>query len=132
MRLYFDSSALVKLVQVEAESESLRDYLRAHRADERVASELARVEVVRAVLSGGAPTVARARRELGRFILVKMNREILERAATLAPESLLRSLDAIHLATAQTVGNELRALVSYDARMLSAAAMLRLPTESPR
>jgi uncharacterized protein len=131
VRLYLDSSALVKLVQREAESEALRRYLRSHRNDERVASELVRVEVVRSVLSGGPPAVAHALRQLARLYLMVMDRDLLDRAATLAPGSLLRSLDAIHLATAQLLGPELRAVVTYDTRMAQAAASLGLTSASP-
>ncbi len=53
MRLYLDSSALVKLVQREADTDALRKFLRRHRSDQLVASALARVEVVRAVSAGG-------------------------------------------------------------------------------
>lgn len=131
MRLYLDSSAPVKLVQREAESEALRGYLRSHRDDERVASELVRVEVVRSVLSGGPPAVAHARRQLARLYLIVMDRDLLDRAAMLAAGSLLRSLDAIHLATAQLIGAELRAVVTYDTRMAQAAATLGLASASP-
>ena len=131
MRLYLDSSALVKLVQREAESEALRKYLRAHRNDERVASELVRVEVVRSVLGGGPEAVAHARRQLARVYMVVMDRQVLDQAATLAPGSLLRSLDAIHLATAQLLGGELRSIVTYDTRMAQAAAGLGLPAVAP-
>lgn len=131
MRLYLDSSALVKLVQREAESEALRDYLRSHRGDERAASELVRVEVVRSVLSGGPAAVAHARRQLARLYLLVMDRDLLDRAATLGSGSLLRSLDAIHLATAQLLGSELRALVTYDNRMVQAATSLGLSVASP-
>jgi predicted nucleic acid-binding protein len=131
VRLYLDSSALVKLVQREPESEALRRYLRSHRDDERVASELVRVEVVRSVLSGGPPAVAHARRQLARLYLIVMDRDLLDRAATLAPGSLVRSLDAIHLAAAQLVGAELRALVTYDAPLAQAAARLGLTSASP-
>src|SRR5579864_4963049 len=131
VRLYLDSSALVKLVQREPESEALRRYLRSHRDDERVASELVRVEVVRSVLSGGPAAVAHARRQLGRLYLMVMDRDLLDRAATLAPGSLLRSLDAIHLATAQVVGAELRAVVTYDQRMAGAAQALGMVVVAP-
>jgi predicted nucleic acid-binding protein len=129
--VYLDSSALVKLVQREAESDALRSYLHSHRDDERVASELARVEVVRSVLSGGPPAVAHARRQLGRLYLIVMDRDLLDRAATLAPGSLLRGLDAIHLATAQLMGAELRVVVTYDTRMARAASSLGLTVDSP-
>jgi uncharacterized protein len=117
VRLYLDSSALVKRVQREPESQALRQYLRQHRGDERVASELVRVEVVRSVLAGGPAAVAHAWRLLTRLYLVALDRELLDRAPTLAPSSLVRSLDAIHLASAQLLGADLRALLTYDVRM---------------
>jgi len=131
MRLYLDSSALVKLVQREAESDALRRYLEAHRSDVRVASELVRVEVVRSVLAGGPAAVSHARRQLARLYLVVIDRDVLDRAATIAPASLLRSLDAIHLATAELLSAELRAILTYDARMAGAAAALGLVVASP-
>ena len=131
MRLYLDSSALVKLVQREVESDALRRYLRVHRGDERVASELVRVEVVRSVLGGGAEAVAHARRQLARLYLVVVDRQVLDQAATLTPGSLLRSLDAIHLATAQLLGSELRSIVTYDARMAQVAGSLGLSVAAP-
>ncbi|MBV9601703.1 MAG: type II toxin-antitoxin system VapC family toxin [Chloroflexi bacterium] len=131
MRLYLDSSALVKLVQHEAESDALRRFLRARAGDERVASEVVRVEVVRSVLHGGPAAVAHARRQLARLYLLVMDRQVLDTAATLAPGSVLRSLDAIHLATAQLLGSELRTIVTYDARMAQAAAGLGLSVAAP-
>ena len=131
MRLYIDSSALVKLVQHEAESEALRRYLRAYAGDQRVASELVRVEVVRSVLHGGPAAVAHARRQLARLYLMVMDRQVLDQAATLAPGSLLRSLDAIHLATAQLLGSDLRSIVTYDTLMAQAATGLGLSVAAP-
>src|SRR5579864_5601424 len=98
VRLYLDSSALVKLVQREAESDSLRRFLRRHRADQLVTSALARVEVLRAVLAGGPAALAQARRQLSRVDQVLLSIELLDSAATLAPNVQLRSFDAIHLA----------------------------------
>jgi predicted nucleic acid-binding protein len=60
-----------------------------------------------------------------------MDRDVLDRAATLAPGTLLRSLDAIHLATAQLLGAELRAVVTYDTRMAQAALSLGMSVASP-
>ena len=132
MRLYLDSSAIVKLVQRETESEALRRYLRAHDGDERVSSDLARVEVVRSVLAGGPDAIAHARRQIARLHLVSLHLDLLERAATLAPGSLLRTLDAIHLATAQLIGADLRAVLTYDTRMMEAADALGLGVASPK
>ena len=128
--LYLDSSALVKLVEKEAESTALRRYLRAHRA-RRVTSALARVEVVRAVLGGGADAVAKARRQLSRVHTVTLDGRILDRAATLAAPVPLRGLDAIHLATAQALGRELQVVLTYDTRMAGAANALGFPTAAP-
>jgi uncharacterized protein len=132
VRLYLDSSAIVKLVQHETETEGLRRYLRDHHGDERVSSDLARVEVVRSVLGGGPNAVAHARRQIARLHLVSLHLDLLERAAMLAPGSLLRSLDAIHLATAQLMGADLRAVLTYDMRMIEAADALGLAVASPR
>jgi len=129
--LYLDSSALVKLVKAESESGALRRFLRRHPADGRVTSALARVEVVRAVSAGGPAAVAHARRQLVRVDQVTVDRDLLDEAATLAPGSILRSLDAIHLASARSIGAELRAIVTYDQRMTEAAVALSLMVEAP-
>jgi uncharacterized protein len=131
VRLYLDSSAIVRLVQGESQSAALRRYLRRHRADDKVTSQLARVEVVRAVLPDGADALGKARRQLARVHQVSLSRDLLDLAATLAPESLLRSLDAIHVASARMLGGDLRALVTYDGRMADAARALGVETASP-
>ena len=131
MRIYLDSSALVKLVQREAESDRLRRFLRRHRSDHLVTSALARVEVVRAVFGGGPGAVEQARRQLSRLDQIVLSNDLLDSAATLAPAGQLRSLDAIHLAAAQVVGRDLRAIVTYDRRMADAAGALGLTVETP-
>ncbi len=128
MAIYLDSSALVKLIIAEAESTALRRYLRRHAV--RVSCGLARVEVVRAVRPQGGAAVARARQVLLRLDLLHLDDELLEDAATL-DGSVLRSLDAIHLAAARTLGDELTAVVTYDERMTAAALRLGLPVEAP-
>ena len=131
MKLYLDSSALVKLVQREAESTALRRFLRRHRNDGRVTSALARVEVVRAVAGGGPDAMGHARRQLARVDQINLDRDLLDAAATLAPGSALRSLDAIHLACAHAVGADLRAVITYDQRMHAAAVTLGLAVDVP-
>lgn len=122
----------MKLVQKEAESDALRRYLRRHRGDQRVTSALARVEVVRAVQFGGAPAVTTARRQLARLHQVNLDSALLDSAAALAPGSVLRSLDAIHLAAAQLIAGDLRAILTYDHRMAAAASTVGLPVDSPQ
>jgi len=80
---------------------------------------------------GGPAAIAHARRQLSRLDQILLSTEVLDRAATLAPNVQLRSLDAIHLAAAQVVGADLRALVTYDLRMAEAAQNLGLAVERP-
>lgn len=131
MKLYLDSSALVKLVKRETESSALRRFLRRHRLDGRVTSALARLEVVRAVTAGGPVAVAHARRQVARVDQVMLGRDLLDDAATISPGSVLRSLDAIHLASARLIGADLRAIVTYDQRMKDAAVEIGLVVEAP-
>lgn len=54
-----------------------------------------------------------------------------DEAATLAPSTVLRSPDAVHLASARLLGSDLRAVVTYDARMVAVGSGLGMPVESP-
>jgi len=126
---YLDSSAIVKLAIREPESTALRRYLR--RRQPLVSSALARTEVLRALLPAGDEAVARGRSVLQRLDLVRVNDRVLNAAAVLRPPEL-RSLDAIHLATAQQLGHELTALVTYDDRMVIAAKQLGYRIARPR
>lgn len=125
---YLDSSAIVKLVVEEPESTALRHFLRRRR--ELVSSALARTEVLRALLPGGEDALARGREVLQRIELIRMNDRILEAAVVLVPSDV-RSLDAIHLATASQLGSDLARLVTYDDRMLDAARLLRIKSVMP-
>jgi hypothetical protein len=116
---YVDSSALVKLAVGEPESVALRRYLGRRRPI--VASALARTEVLRALQPLGPEAVRRGRDVLARVDLLRVNDRILDAAGLLEPHEL-RSLDAIHLASAEQFGAALRALVTYDDRLASAAA----------
>ena len=124
---YLDSSAIVKLVVRERESAALRRHLR-HR--HLISSVLARTEVLRALLPLGADAAAAGRAALGAIDLVRVNERVLADAAGLLPVEL-RTLDAIHLATAQQLGPELGRLVTYDERMATAAKHLGLRTVAP-
>jgi predicted nucleic acid-binding protein len=126
---YLDSSAIVKLAIREPESLALRSFLRTRRP--LVSSALARTEVLRALLAAGDEAVRRGRDVLQRLDLVRLNDRILSAAGLLLP-SELRSLDAIHLATAQQLGHDLKALVTYDDRMASAARQLGYRIAQPR
>ncbi len=125
---YLDSSAIVKLVVREQESSTLRTFLR--RRGPYVSSSLARTEVLRAMLPLGAPAWKRAQDVLMRIELIRIGPKILSDAGMLQPDDL-RSLDAIHLATALLLERSLRTVVTYDARMARAARALGLPVVAP-
>lgn len=131
MRIYLDTSALVKLVVAEGESQVLKEYIGVHPEDGLFSAALARTELVRAVAPNGARAIADARHLLNRLDIVMLTRQLLDDAGTLLPLRL-RSLDAIHLAAAQRAGDALRTVITYDTRMLSAAADLGISTASPR
>ena len=114
---YVDSSAIVKLVVRENESAALRRYLRGRLL---VSSALAKVEVTRAIMPHGARTLRTAKEVLSRIEIVRINAKVLSRAATMEPADL-RTLDAIHLATASLFGGSLHRFVCYDGRLASAA-----------
>jgi uncharacterized protein len=118
---YLDSSAIVKLAVRENESVQLRRYLRRRRP--LVSSSLARTEVLRALLPGGDDAVAAGWKVLTLLDLVRVSTGVLDAAAVLLPADL-RSLGAIHLATARRLGQDLGAIVIYDERMAAAATNL--------
>ena len=121
----------MKLVQKEAHSDALRGYLRRHGSDERVTSALARLEVVRGVAAGGGGAIASARRQLARLHQINLDAGVLDSAAMIRSGSVVRSLDAIHLASAQLLGADLRAVVTYDQRMSTGATALGLQVAGP-
>jgi hypothetical protein len=125
---YLDSSAIVKLAVQEPESAALRRYLRRRRP--LVSSALARAEVLRALLPAGDEAVGRGRLVLTRVDLIRVNDQVLSDAGTLLPLEL-RTLDAIHLATARQLGTGIGAIVTYDSRMSEAARRLGHRVSSP-
>lgn len=124
--VYLDTSAIVKLVVREPESKALVAHLRRRRL---VSSALARTEVARAVIDSGDDAIARVSEVLARIDLVRMNERVLQMAGQLRPAEM-RSLDAIHLATAMLV-DSVRQVVTYDDRMATAARALRLRVVAP-
>ena len=128
--VYLDASALVKLVVREPESVALMEFLREH--PDRVSSALALAEVPRALRRArfGAAERRRAREVLARVALVDIDRRALAAAAAIEPPTV-RTLDAIHLATALALREDLAALVTYDRRLTVAAERTDLPVQAP-
>jgi len=128
--VYLDSSAIVKLVIRERESDALFEWL-AGKPD-RISSAIARVEVLRALRrSGAAATLQRRAFDLlERIALLPIDPPVIEAASELGPADL-RSLDAIHLATALSVGEDLAGLVTYDDRLNAAATSVHIEVWAP-
>ena len=125
--LYLDSSAIVKLVVPERETDALVAQI--DDQPEVVTSALAWAEVVRAVVRTGR-SASDAERVIERIPMVPIDDAILRSAAELPPVTL-RALDSIHLATALTLKDDLEAIVTYDARLADVAAGLRMPVLHP-
>lgn len=128
--IYLDSSALVKLAIVEPESEALRAYLAERADDPRISSDLVRVEVTRAVMRSQPSALLQAQQAVSRVNKLLVGPELLATAASLQPPTL-RSLDAIHLASALLLRNRLTAFVGYDGRLNAAARAAGLPVATP-
>lgn len=124
---YLDTSAYVKTIVAEPESKQLRACLQ--QWPERASCSLLRTEAVRALRRHGTGVTALARAGFSTLELVRLDDELLDAAADLGLE--LRSLDAIHVAAALSLGADLGALVTYDERMISAAQQLHLPVATP-
>ena len=125
---YLDASALVKTVIEEPQSAELLDWLRDK--ETLAACDLVRVEAVRAVRLSDPAAVSRARAAVATLILIRLDDGVYDAAADLEP-ALMRSLDAIHLAAALTLGRDLAGIVTYDRRMAEAAQTLGLRVEAP-
>ena len=125
---YLDSSALVKTVVEEPESGALIEWLVGKR--ELAACDLVRVEAIRAVRVSDPGAVERTRSVLRTLTMIRLDPPLLDRAAEMEPGSL-RSLDAIHLAAALSLGSDLAGVVTYDVRMAEATERLGLAVEAP-
>jgi hypothetical protein len=132
--IYLDSAAVVKLVRQEACSADLVSWLNNHDDVPLVSSALVEVEVPRALRRSAPQALIGVPATVGRLFRLEIDSTIRATAAAFA-EPTLRSLDAIHLATAQLLINEsgtaLTAFVTYDQRLLECAKQAGLPVASP-
>lgn len=128
--IYLDSSALLKLVLQEPQSDQLQEWLTSRRDIRSVSSELARVEVLRSCRRMAPATLPAARTLLLRLDLVPLTGAVVELASDLDGVHL-RSLDALHLASALLLGDAMSTFVAYDQRLLAAAAEAGLDVVQP-
>lgn len=139
--LYLDTSAAVKIIVTEPETDQLREWLRHHGGRSTyISTALLRTELMRAVgfaVAYGTIDHRQAeshrtsvRRLIAGTRLVRLTDEILDRAGAVSP-LLSRSLDALHLVTALALAGQLTAFVTYDHRLGDAASEAGLPVVSP-
>jgi len=126
---YLDTSAAVKLVVEERGSKALRSWIARTRAS-IVSSDLTRTELLRATRRGAPERMPQARAVLDSLILITLPTQLFERAADLEPD-LLRSLDALHLAAALDLGDDLDGIVTYDDRLGAAAVAHGITVVAP-
>jgi predicted nucleic acid-binding protein len=125
---YIDTSAFVKLVIAEPESAALARFLR--RWPWRASAAVLRAEALRAVGRRDQAQLAAARRLYGALHFIALDEALLERAGELRPWPM-RTLDAVHLAAALTLGSDLGVLVTYDERMTDAAVAQGIEVAAP-
>jgi predicted nucleic acid-binding protein len=128
--IYLDSSALLKLLHEEIESATLASWLAAHAETPIVSSELAKVEVARACRRINPATLPQATALLAGLDLIALSGAVIDEAANVEGTTL-RSLDAIHLASALSIQAQLSAFVAYDHRLAEAAATAGLEPHAP-
>lgn len=128
--IYLDSAAVVKLVRQEENSPALLDWLNARADIPLVASTLVEVEVARALRRSAPQALAGVPAVVARLYRLEIDATVRATAAAYT-DPTLRSLDAIHLATAQLITSDLEAFVTYDKRLLTAADAAGLPTACP-
>ena len=132
--IYLDSAAVIKLLRREAATQDLVAWLNDRSDLSLVASALVEVEVPRALRRAAPQALVGVPSVLSRLYRVEIDASV-RSAAGAYPEPLLRSLDAIHLATAEILarqaGSDFAAFVTYDRRLLDAAKGAGLPVASP-
>jgi uncharacterized protein len=128
--IYLDSAAVVKLAHAEAESPALRRWLGERSELGWVSSVLAEVECYRALARHSPAAIARLPPVLDLIDLVDLDAGIRAVAQAIAPPTV-RSLDAIHLATALRLDRQLTTFVTYDHRLADAARTAGLPVDMP-
>jgi len=125
-RYYFDTSAAVKMIRAEEHSVDVKRWVSDPEV-EAASSSLLELEMRRAVMRWGLPQ-EEATRTLANFQLFSVP-DWEFKAAGLMPVATLRSLDAIHVAAAIRIGAD--AIITYDERMIEAAALMGLPAIQP-
>lgn len=128
--IYLDSSAIMKLVREEDETPGLIAWLQGSPEAAVLTSELGRIEVLRAARRAAGSALAEAQAVVADLDLIPLGRGVQDIACDIG-DPRLRTLDALHLASAILVRGVLTAFVAYDHRLVSAAQSVGLPTITP-
>lgn len=127
MSWYIDSSAILKFVFAEPERAALVKAL----TQPAISSELARLEVKRAVHRINPQDIALANQELTRINFVTISDQVLSTAEAFTANISLATLDAIHVATALTLGSKIEGIITYDKQMIANAQNMGIRVLSP-
>lgn len=96
-----------------------------------ISSELARLEVKRAVYRINPKDIALANDELSRVNFVSISNQVLTVAESFTGSVTLATLDAIHFATAISLGNQIEGIITYDKQMITNAGLMGIKVLSP-
>jgi predicted nucleic acid-binding protein len=124
---YLDSSAILKYVFVEPERPAMVKAL----TSQAISSELARLEVKRAVYRINPKDIALANEELSRVNFVSISNQVLTVAESFTGSVTLATLDAIHVATAISLGNQIEGIITYDKQIVTNAGLMGIKVLSP-
>ena len=127
MSWYLDSSAILKYVFAEPERPAMVKAL----TSQAISSELARLEVKRAVYRINPKDIALANEELSRVNFVSISNQVLTVAESFTGSVTLATLDAIHVATAISLGNQIDGIITYDKQMVTNAGLMGIKVLSP-
>lgn len=127
MSWYLDSSAILKYVFVEPERPAMVKAL----TSQAISSELARLEVKRAVYRINPKDIALANEELSRVNFVSISNQVLTVAESFTGSVTLATLDAIHVATAISLGNQIEGIITYDKQIVTNAGLMGIKVLSP-
>jgi uncharacterized protein len=131
MAWYIDTSAFMKLTVSELRSTEMRAWADAEeRSGSLWSSDLLLTEAVRAARRVSAEVLKATLDRSQRIAIIAITTDTYARTGELDP-AILRSLDALHLAAARSIGGDHEGIVSYDDRMAEAAGALGLQTRAP-
>lgn len=125
---YLDTSAFVKLVRDERESDALTEWTAGRGI---CSSDLLRTEARRALSAADETGQARVEWLLEQMWLIRLAPDVFDEAGHLRTDVPLRSLDAVHIAAARRLGRDLEGIATYDGRMAAAASELGIAVAAP-